>query len=817
MSRGLTLAAAAALFALAGAPSALAGGRVEVVAELAPPPLARAVTRSQALRPSVRNARLDVQSPFSAGYVDDVAALQNVVAQRIRRALPDARIRWRYRITFDGLAVTLPAAALGRLAAVPGVVRIHRSVAYGVRETANITAVKVPFLWGSDFSTAGNGIKIGIIDDGVDQTHPYFDGRGFTMPAGYPLGQKAYTTSKVIVARAFAPPGLKWPYARLPFDPEKSGHGTHVAGIAAGDYGTRTATGLALSGVAPRAYIGNYKVLSSPAPIGGVNGNSPELVAGIEAAVADGMDVLNFSIGELEPNPRRDIVAQALDAAADAGVVPVVAAGNDFSDLGRGSVTSPGSAAKAITAGAVDLVGGRPVISSFSSSGPTPLSLRLKPDVAAPGSDIISSFPERQFGALSGTSMASPHVAGAAALLRQRHPTWTVEQIKSALATTGVPVRPTASSSAEVPTTREGGGLIDAARADDPLLFASPTNVSLALVRPGSTLQRVITLTDAGNGAGPWTATVQPQTAPPGVTVTVPATVDVPGQVRLAVRVAASATQGEVQGFVVLTRGTAQRRIAYWFRVAAPALARERVIPLRRPGVYEGNTAGGPSLVSTYRYPDDPSFGIPVVLNGPERVYRFRLRRPAANAGVAIVSRAKGVAVTARLVFAGNENRLLGEAGLPVNVNPYLDRYGTAAPVVGAIAPVAGSYDVVFDSRTRAGAGKFSFRFWINDATPPRLRLLTPVVKAVDLLRVSATDSGAGVDPASVSAHIDGQPVPAAFEARTGRVLVLVSRVAPGTHQLSVRASDYQETKNEEYIGRVRPNTVTLAKSFTVR
>ena len=91
----------------------------------------------------------------------------------------------------------------------------------------------------------------------------------------------------------------------------------HVTGIAAGDFGTRRPDGPSLSGVAPRAYIGNYKVLSAPDPGGGLNGNSPELIAGIEAAVADGMDVINMSLGEREIEPRRDLVAKALDAAAD--------------------------------------------------------------------------------------------------------------------------------------------------------------------------------------------------------------------------------------------------------------------------------------------------------------------------------------------------------------------------------------------------------------------------------------------------------------------------------------------------------------------
>ena len=192
---------------------------------------------------------------------------------------------------------------------------------------------------------AGAGIKIGIIDDGVDQRHAFFDPSGYTMPAGFPKGQAAYTTAKVIVARAFPPAGATWKYAGLPFDPEDSGHATHVAGIAAGNANT-LANGMRVSGIAPRAYIGNYKALTVPTRSGlGLNGNAPEIVAAIEAAVADGMDVINLSLGEPEIEPSRDIVALALDAAAEAGVVPVVAAGNDFDDFGRGSLGSPGSAA----------------------------------------------------------------------------------------------------------------------------------------------------------------------------------------------------------------------------------------------------------------------------------------------------------------------------------------------------------------------------------------------------------------------------------------------------------------------------------------
>ncbi|MBD0348380.1 MAG: S8 family serine peptidase, partial [Thermoleophilia bacterium] len=635
---------------------------------------------------------------------------------------------------------------------------------------------------------------------------------------GYPRGQLAYTNGKVIVARSFAPAGTRWRYARRPFDPTGSDHGTHVAGIAAGNHGTRASAGAALAGVAPRAYIGNYKALSVPAPGGSLNGNSPELVAAIEAAVADGMDVLNLSLGEPEVEPARDVVARAIDAAADAGVPSAVAAGNDYDDLGRGSLASPGSAAKAITAGAVEFRDGRALIAHFSAAGPTPLSLRLKPDVAAPGSEVLSSVPGRRFAAFSGTSMAAPHVAGAAALLRQRHPTWTVEQIKSALVTTGVAVRSERTPAVEVPVTREGGGLIDLARADEPLVFASPTSASFGLVRPGSTLTRTITLADAGGGAGPWTASLERQTPSAGATVEVPAAAAVPGGIPVTLRVRPDALQREEGGFVVLTRGTARRRIPYWFRVSRPRLAAARPFPLRRTGTYGGNTAGRAARVTTYRYPDDPSpLGVTRVLRGPEQVFRIRVRRRVANFGAAIVTRARGVQVEPRIVRAGDENRLTGSVGLPLVVNAYLARYSQTAPVAGAILPAPGAYDVVFDSRTRKGAGRFTFRFWVDDVRPPSLRLLTRTVKNYSFLRVAARDSGSGIDPASVVARIDGRAAPAAYDRRSQRVLVLVAGARRGRHRLVLQVSDHQETKNVENVARILPNTATLRGTFGVR
>src|SRR5207247_9555864 len=125
---------------------------------------------------------------------------------------------------------------------------------------------------------AGNGIKIGIIDDGIDASHPYFSATGLTYPPGFPKGQTQFATPKVIVQRAFAPSSPPWRYATTPFDPTQSFHATHVAGIAAGDHGTNTGSAT-ISGIAPNAYLGNYKALSIPTADFGPDGHSGQPAA----------------------------------------------------------------------------------------------------------------------------------------------------------------------------------------------------------------------------------------------------------------------------------------------------------------------------------------------------------------------------------------------------------------------------------------------------------------------------------------------------------------------------------------------------------
>jgi subtilisin family serine protease len=803
VNRGLLgLAVAALALSLAGSaatrPPVGRGSWVELVALLDGAPLA--------------------ERPHAAAEID---RQQNEVAARIRAAVPGARIRWRYRLVLNGLAVVAPADTASRIAAIPGVREVQQSVRYHRTLNQSPQVIGAPQLWGPTLATAGEGIKIGIIDDGVDQTHPFFSPTGFSMPAGYPKGNRAYTTAKVIVARAFPPPGANWRYAKLPFDPQQSEHGTHVAGIAAGDNNT-TARGpsgnVRVSGIAPRAYIGNYRIGTIPTNGLGLDGNSPEIAAAIEQAVRDGMNVINLSYGEPEITPSRDVVVQAMNAAADAGVVPVIAAGNDFDSVGSGSVGSPATAQKAIAVAAATKGA---VIAPFSSGGPGPVSLSLKPDVTAPGVGILSSVPahDGMWEQLDGTSMASPHVAGAAALLLQRHPGWTVAQVKAALVSTGRPV--TGSAGREVSPTREGGGMIWLPGADEPLVFAQPSSFSLGLLRRGGDLSTYFlrsNLTDAGGGAGVWNASVRQLASVRGASVSVAPTVNVPGKLTFGVNVARSARAGDASGFVVLTRGGETRHFPYWFRVSVPRLGSEGRTLLRRPGVYHGNTRGHPALVSSYRYPAAPGpLGITQRLAGPEQDFRFVIRSRVANAGAVVLSQAPGSHVSPRLVRDGSEDRLAGYTALPLRLNPYQPGYFSLIPAVGVFRPARGTYDLVFDTRNRRAAGRFTFRFWVNDTSPPVVRLLSRTVPRGKLLLLRVTDRGSGVDPSTLLAQVDGKYRRLVWDKAHDLVGVRIPTLAPGTHKLVFGASDYQESKNNENDTAILPNTRKLTTSFEVR
>jgi len=331
-----------------------ASGRVRVIVGLPLPPLASAQGRGLSAHGGSR--RLDVASAASQRYLAQVSAAQQVAAARLLHTIPAARIGRHYQVVLDGFTVSLPVTRLPALARLGFVQKIYPSVRYHLATDTSpsvIGATELQTLTGA----RGDGMKIGIVDDGVDSTNPFLNPAGYSYPADFPKGGRKWTTPKVIVARAFPGPN-SGRLGRLPIDREASFHATHVAGIAAGDSGTCSPGGrdhpptCGLSGVAPRAWIGNYRVFNVPTPIGNV-ANTPEIVAAFEFAVRDGMDVINFSGGGAETEPANDAMIDVIRNVTDAGVVSVISAGNDRDQFGMGSVGSPGSAPEAVTVAAV--------------------------------------------------------------------------------------------------------------------------------------------------------------------------------------------------------------------------------------------------------------------------------------------------------------------------------------------------------------------------------------------------------------------------------------------------------------------------------
>jgi hypothetical protein len=242
-------------------------------------------------------------------------------------------------------------------------------------------------------------------------------------------------------------------------------------------------------------------------------------------------------------------------------------------------------------------------------------------------------------------------------------------------------------------------------------------------------------------------------------------------------------------------------------------------VTLRGPGTYGGNTAGKKSLVSTYRYPEgglacNCKTGVQTDLSGPEQVFRITISKPVANFGAAVLSHATGVRVSPRVVVAGDENRLLGNTALPVNLNPYQD-YGRVVPAVGAVSARPGSYDFVFDTPVGAKPGRFTFRVWVNDVAPPKVRLLTASVRAGQPVKLAVTDAGSGVDPQSITASV-GSFRPS-LTLKRGVLSVPTRGVARGTQRVTVRVSDYQESRNMENVGPILPNTRTFSAKIRIR
>nr|WP_202886030.1 S8 family peptidase [Kribbella sandramycini] len=276
----------------------------------------------------------------------------------------------------------------------------------------------------------GKGVKIAVLDTGIDPTHPDLAGR-------------------IAAAQDFTGAG----------DPiDRNGHGTHVAGIAAGN---GTASDGKYRGVAPEATLLNAKVLGDDG-----SGTNSSVIAGMEWAAAQGASVLNLSLAGGESDGS-DELSEALNRISrQTGALFVVGAGNCYGGApwSPNTVTAPGAADEAVAIGNLMLDGS---VAEDSCRGPRKLNGALKPDLAAPGTDIVSARAAGtdlgtpvgdSYSSLSGTSMATPHVAGTAALLLQQHPTWKNAALRARLISTADP-QPGS------PAAAQGAGRVDADQA----------------------------------------------------------------------------------------------------------------------------------------------------------------------------------------------------------------------------------------------------------------------------------------------------------------------------------------------------------------
>ena len=244
----------------------------------------------------------------------------------------------------NALVVEVADARANGLSSIPGVKSVHPVRMYQRALDHALPLHQVPAAWNliGGQAYAGLGVMIAIIDTGIDSTHPAFQDPSLTVPNGFPLtnqsSDQAYTNNKIIVARSYQEPGLTVPPAT-----DLDGHGTGVAMAAAGE----TATGPygPITGVAPKAFLGNYKVFPDPS-----GAPTDLIIQAIDDAVSDGMNVLNLSLGSLPAaRPAGDDMVAAVENAVAAGVIVTIAAGNSGPD--PMTISSPGTAPDAITVG----------------------------------------------------------------------------------------------------------------------------------------------------------------------------------------------------------------------------------------------------------------------------------------------------------------------------------------------------------------------------------------------------------------------------------------------------------------------------------
>jgi hypothetical protein len=294
----------------------------------------------------------------------------------------------------------------------------------------------------------------------------------------------------------------------------------------------------------------------------------------------------------------------------------------------------------------------------------------------------------------------------------------------------------------------------------------------------------------------------------------------------------AAAQPGDEMGFVVLTKGTVTRRIPYYFEVTKPAL--ENVPATELKTFVTGDTIRGENRVSQYRWPSWP-FGPPPSYtgaamneNGAEHLYTTLLSVPAINLGVSVLAQSSNSLIDPWLLGSPNENDVQGIAGTPVNSNSLMFDFKADVEAAATVFPRTKRYYVSVDSGSdpftgQAFPGQYLLRTWVDDLTPPAMRLLsTRVAAGRPTLAARTTDSQSGVDPLSIVVGYNNIVLgAAAYDPASGVALFPIPANAPafkaGKRAATLSASDFQETKNVNTIGtNVLPNTTFKGVKLTV-
>jgi subtilisin family serine protease len=362
------------------------------------------------LKAMTAGGRLNVNAPASQTYIGRLRTQQAAFAASLASAIPGARVERGYQIVLNAVAVRLPNDDLDtirELRAIPGVKRVSPQRIYTVDMDYSLPLINAPALWSQlgGRNAAGTGIKIAIIDTGIDPDHPMFDGTGWAYPAGWPstgkgycAGHAGFCNGKIIAARYYTPTmAVNIHEVLTPQDID--GHGSHTAGIAAGNVVTATygTSSVQVSGVAPGAWVMAYKGLFHTVDGTTATGSNIMLAAAIEDAIADGADVVNNSWGS-DPIvlPANDPLVDAYEAAVDAGIVIVFAIGN--AGPGYDTAGTP-SSPKFISVGATTTE--RAYYNTLDVTAPTPISSTLQGFRATEMSDIDpSAIPTTTIGPL---------------------------------------------------------------------------------------------------------------------------------------------------------------------------------------------------------------------------------------------------------------------------------------------------------------------------------------------------------------------------------------------------------------------------------